>query len=395
MHFSAIVMDYVSKLTVFMRNGKEVDRIPLQTNDVDALARVIYFPPLSRLLLETHRGDMVTMRLPTPDDSVFRKDRPVIYLDQKDWSLLANVLHDPGRIRSFVERRSGERLISLVRDFKVILPMSFGHMVETSKWTNDEHRYRHALTLLEFSDGWQMRHPYDIRVHELRQTIQAFRHHEPNATLDVFTLAAGAMQPSHAGDVLASLASDLTPPDANVVRAITSLTSYASILLESEPTFPGPVTEWTQNNQAFTRLLAEQVNTSRDRKAVLAARFLDDLRPEILQAVFESGLGVHEFEPWLGELIKQDFSQMPSIGWFYATYVTKHRNRETKWFDNDLMDLMYPVTAAGYADYCVADKDKASLLLQAAKRRGQLLHVHTSIPSLLAVMDGDGIHAKT
>lgn len=48
-----------------------------------------------RLELETTLGDVVTVELPTQDNLAPISGRPVVYLDQRDWSALFKALYYP------------------------------------------------------------------------------------------------------------------------------------------------------------------------------------------------------------------------------------------------------------------------------------------------------------
>lgn len=157
-------------------------------NTSSAIVRLTYVPSINLLSLETDRGDTIEAELPTLQSSAPHGGRPVVYLDQKDWSLLADTLYEPERVHTDRERDAAEHLIALAREKKIILPMSIGHLGETAKWTNSERRYRLALTIAQLSRGWQMRHPLYIRRYELRQSLTTWFTQDPLPRLDVFTL---------------------------------------------------------------------------------------------------------------------------------------------------------------------------------------------------------------
>ena len=143
----------------------------------------------------TSRGDIVAVRTPPLLNESTQHERLVIYLDQKDWSLLAKAIHEPCSVEAHADRVSADRLITLARQDRVILPMSFGHMGETSKWTNADSRYHLALTVIELSRGWQLRHPIDVRQFELRRSMMNHLGKGPLPDFEPFTLEACAAEP--------------------------------------------------------------------------------------------------------------------------------------------------------------------------------------------------------
>lgn len=163
---ASTVMDRATSTAVINTYDDRVATFPLLPSPFDpnsCIVRFTHYPNAHRVVGETELGETIDAELPTLSNPAPREGRPVIYLDQKDWSLLTNVLYEPDRIRSTVERNAAERLITLVREQKVILPMALAHMGETSKWTNAARRYRLALTILDLSRGMadapSARHP--------------------------------------------------------------------------------------------------------------------------------------------------------------------------------------------------------------------------------------------
>lgn len=77
----------------------------------------------------------------------------MVYLGQRNWSLLASTQFEPERVRSEEERAAAVRLIVMARARKILLPMSFAHLAETAKWGDTDRRYRLALTVTQLSRG--------------------------------------------------------------------------------------------------------------------------------------------------------------------------------------------------------------------------------------------------
>lgn len=170
----SMVMDRAtSSAWIVMTDGTAV-RGPLEPSPFSPSSTIIrtrYVPSVNRLFMETNRGDTIETELPTLKSPAPRGGRPVVYLDQRDWSLLAKVLYEPERVRTDRERDAAAHLIALARARKIILPMSFAHLGETSKWSVTDRRYHLALTLTQLSRGWQMRYPIDVWQHELHETF--------------------------------------------------------------------------------------------------------------------------------------------------------------------------------------------------------------------------------
>lgn len=162
-------MDRATSTVTLVRSDKSEATLPLDDNPfhpASRIARLTHVRTADLLYLETVDGEDIFAELPRVDDLAPFRHRPVVYLDQKDWSTLANTIYQPTKVAKS-ERDAALRLIQWAQERKVILPMSAGHMSETCKWTNGEARYRLALTILQLSSGWQMRDPLEIRRNEL------------------------------------------------------------------------------------------------------------------------------------------------------------------------------------------------------------------------------------
>jgi hypothetical protein len=92
---------------------------PLEPNS--AILKLTYVPNANLFSLKTNRGDTIEAELPSFLDPERRDNRPVVYLDQRDWSLLAYALYEPAKILSIEERDAAEQLITLARERRIIL----------------------------------------------------------------------------------------------------------------------------------------------------------------------------------------------------------------------------------------------------------------------------------
>src|SRR5690606_5179566 len=86
------------------------------------------------------------------------------------WSALYKAQHVIGGIAP-KEQRAAEWLIEQAEKKRVILPLSAGHMSETSQWRNDGERYALAVQMLRLSAGWQLRDPLAVRQDELTASM--------------------------------------------------------------------------------------------------------------------------------------------------------------------------------------------------------------------------------
>lgn len=212
----ATVLDFETRRARIVRSDLKELNLPLDVPGLPSsnrISRVTYSPAINGLHCVTTFGDEILAELPSLDSSVPRGDRVVVYVDQKDWRTLRNVRYEPQRIESHAEREAAEALTGLVQSGRVILPLSSAHLMETTKWTTETLRYQVALTMLQLSRGWQMRHPLAIREGEVRAALTHHGQMRDLGVSNVFTLEPNA--------VLSPACRGIPPSSATACRAST------------------------------------------------------------------------------------------------------------------------------------------------------------------------------
>jgi hypothetical protein len=278
--------------------------------------------------------------------------RRVVYLDQNRWSAMAAWRHGLRPI-GLAEATAAERLAGLVADRKIVLPISAGHMVETGP-LYDDFRVALASTMLEFSRGWQVRHPVAIRGEELAASLKG---EKPIATgftsLDADVLFATPLREVDASRV--------PGPMAVVFARIVNLSSVYEVLIDREAL---PDTEGRQAAADWAKKFADlgdyvQSNGMSREQALRAATgmVLADLLPEIAALA-----PVDAVRPWLTKTIKTGLGEMPYLGRFAAVVFARLRQPTTRWTGNDLNDLNFLGCAAGYADVVVGERNTIGAL---------------------------------
>ena len=135
--------------------------------------------------LTTPGGESATIEIEPPGAAPQRAGRRVVYLDQGHWNTLTRRIWEPGS----VTRQDGvaaDKIIGWARDRRIILPLSSGHVIETTPLYGDKRR-RQALAMLDLSRGWYMRNPVHVRYGEIADVLS-------NAS-------AGAARPRRAGSL--------------------------------------------------------------------------------------------------------------------------------------------------------------------------------------------------
>ena len=388
-----MVMDRASSSARIILTDGRVVASPLDSSffgTTSTIIRTTYAPRSNQLSMVTDRGDPIEVELPTLQESVPRDNRPVVYLDQRDWSLLARALFEPQRLRSQSEQDAATYLITLARARKIILPMSFAHLGETSKWNDAEGRYHLALTVTQLSWGWQMRYPLDVWEYELQERLASRFRHVALPPLDVFTLEGCATQDKRTLKDLSPSWSELPDGIKYVSRAIICMSSYIDTILASESTPMTPIPEWVDAFQLITDELAKMASTPFQKRRVLRAMLLKDIQSQVIEAASRTGITANELENWIELYVDEDFHTMMCLGFWRLIYQDRHLDATYKWRSNDLTDMMYLTCAAGYADYILAERSLTSHLNQAAKRLDRQVKVYSRIGELVAALKGAG-----
>lgn len=304
------------------------------------------------------------------------KGRPVIYLDQNHWSALAAWRYGHRRVPAS-EAAAAEILLEKARDRQVVLPFSGSHLVETGPMYNERRTY-HASTLLEYSRGWQMLNPVEIRRHELQHALGVSQQ-EP--LLEAFNLDsdgvfATALRPPNASGLPAALSA--------AFQRLVNVSSIYSAIIDPQaiPDEGGRAMAeaWAQKfTDIGLRLRADQVSSENVRK-VAHANMLLDIGPEI-----ERLAEPEQVRAWVARS-DSDVSAMPYLARYRAVIFARFRNATSPWVGNDLLDLAYLCSAAGYADVVVGEKRTIGDLRNARDLpRGAALT--TSLSEALAVLE--------
>jgi hypothetical protein len=390
---SMVIDRATSRTWVIMTDGTAAwaPTAPSTFTPTSIIARTTYVPRANRLVVETVRGDTIEAELPTLKHPAPTHGRPVVYLDQKDWSRLADVLFDPERVQSISDRDAASYLIDLARSNKIILPMSFAHFTETSRWPNAERRPHLALTLTQLSRGWLMRHPIDVWQYEFRQTFASRYQQVTVPLLDVFTLDACSAQSQDTFQELEMSSAGFPKGVEYVGRATICLSSYIDAVLNSEPTPRSPIPEWVDGFQLITDELAKVPAPSSRKRKLLRFPLLKDVIPQVTDSIAQSGITQSEFEVWIETHFNRDVGAMNCFGLWNEVFQDKHLETTTKWRENDLIDMLFLTCAAGYADYLLCEASMWNLLRQAAKRLGRPIRVYSRITDLAADLKSEGL----
>ncbi len=345
---------------------------------------VEYRPWARRLLFFRTNGFGHTFEVGSSRNWSPIRERPVVYLDQNQWSTLSKAWSAPHRMRSDDEHIAAVALLRMSEAGKVILPMSAAHLSETAAWSNDAGRIALADTILSGSSGWQMRDPLEVRAAELRAVLSASAGLQNEAMPDVFTLAPyAALDVSTRTDTSASSSEGIPDEWMEVHSALLSSIVYTSCMLNREPTPRGDLSGWLERVQGFATWLAGETERTKHEKRRSAYVFVfSDAMKEVAQASFASGVSPEQMSAWTRRTWDKAWTDAPGVSHFREAMVDKLVSG-AKWEANDLTDLMYLCTAAAYADHVVGERRTIALLRQATRRLQSPVRLHTDLSSLV------------
>jgi hypothetical protein len=321
-------------------------------------------PPELTVGLPNGRHAVVELSDPRRSLEELRAGRPFVYLDQNHWSTIAAAREGRGSI-TVEQARAAEVLVGLVEDRRILLPVSGGHLVESTPLYGDR-RVALATTVLQLGRGWRMRNPLRVRAEEIARGVQGDR---PLAS-GVFAPDVSEIFPSETA-ASAALQGELDPLAvlSKVVPAILGI--YDAVVDRQAIPDEGGTAQaqaWAQKwADIAAKVHAGGEPASMVRRVAYASLILD-LPDALAEVAGVIGISVHE----VLDLLTADMdllSRMPFLAQMNQLLFARLRNAEQRWEANDLIDIMFLSCAAGYADVLVGERATIGYLRQARAPR--------------------------
>jgi hypothetical protein len=378
---------------VYMADGTTASmpvRRPMAGEDA-GIARVVCSFADHEVTLTTPGGECATMEIEPPGGTPQRAARRVVYLDQGHWNTLTRRIREPGSIA----RQDGvaaDKIIGWARDRRVILPLSSGHVIETTPLYGGKRR-RQALAMLDLSRGWHMRNPVHVRYDEIADVLSsasagALRHGRP----DVFTLDPGSI---YATTTAAGPPAPAGPAHYLVWlgERLTTIMAGFDLLTDPQPIPSEKATGWcdqlaaTGRNAEFRKLPAGR---RRDAARILA---LDDAIADapVTALIQRSGLPPDRVADTLVQGLRERTDTMPFLRLYADALGVRLLNPTTRWVPNDLVDMLYLACAAAYADGVAAERAAAQYLGTAWQGRPAACPVARTLGGLVSYLTDLGV----
>ncbi|MEV5107536.1 hypothetical protein ACFQ7G_19880 [Streptomyces massasporeus] len=384
-----VTLERGSDAVVLLRSDGKEARMPLGSSvfePTSLISRVSYSPTFEGLIAETLQGDSIVFELPRFDGADQRAGRLVVYLDQNKWRLVSDAIQGRPGVSAH-ERAAALRLAGWSEQRKIILPVSSGHLYETTKWSNSDGRYRLGLTILQFSRGWQLADPLQVWEDELRGTLCDAKARDEEFAQAV-TLAPNTLHsPTARGYVPAPSPADFPAELAFQHEALVSAVTQIDTMLDSELGQRGPDTGWAAANQRFSDELDSPGGDSQQKRKKIDARLVEDLRG-MVAAVSASAGSTKAQQNWEADSQPAlKLVPLPALGLLREMFHERHLNRGTKWEPNDVIDMVYLSCAAGYADFVVCERHMRESLARGVRRLGRKTQVYRNLAETVAAIE--------
>lgn len=311
------------------------------------VGRTDYDPERKEQTITFRWGEVATFEI----GPVERPHAPVVYLDQNQWVMLARHQWAPEKLPA-PHREGYARLATLARERAIVLPLSSAHAFESAR-KDGRQRRELATTMLQLSRGWQMRSPLKVRREELLFNVAEFG---DGATefrqRPVFTLDPDALFST-------SDYAEKDSPEADLHARLTWAPALAETLIEDQrdddEVARAKGERWATLYEGVATRMAE-ANPSPEEKWVPARMALMmDLTDELAAVAATVGPDRDVWGEWLGES-EDRFASMPAIARVQQVTHQRLSNPEYPWHVNDLSDTHFLASAAGYADFLLAEK---------------------------------------
>jgi hypothetical protein len=269
------------------------------TSDSAGIASMVYSFEDRALTITTPDSESATMQIESSADTTQDAGHLIVYLDQGHWSALARRIHDPGSFSDPDDAAAADKVIGWARDRRIVLPLSSGHVIETTPLYGAK-RKRLALTMLQMSHGWHMRNPVHIRRDEIASVLgsagaSAAGHHRP----EVFTLDVDSQYATFP----ATRPAPATLPEYMnwLCTRLAAVAAEFDLLTDAQRIASTKTTAWCEELAALGRDAVFQALPVARRRAAARARALADAAadPLVSELLQRSGLSPADTAPAL------------------------------------------------------------------------------------------------
>lgn len=368
---------------VYKKDGRcaEIDAGKHVSPTEITVRRSVYFLDSNKLVLEFTHGKPAIIEMHDIGRIQKVTSKPVLYLDQCHWSTIAKAIFEPSRI-SQEDKEAAGVIVRLALRNEIILPISSGHLVETTSLYNTT-RQNLAATMIRLSRGWQMRHPLNVRQQELLAVLTDRYGAGYPSDYKVFTLEPDAIKAIKYDPTKPPKRTKAASEIAMLIESLSSIIGTCDTLMDPERIDTELTTRWSDRYASVSQDLKNLGFTRARRRDVALGLAVVDVNEEIARASAAINMETMQLEEWITTHLIGDLKKMPFLGLYADVLDFRLSNFNTKWNPNDLIDMLYLTCAAAYADLVVAERGATNYLMQAWRQRPGRAPVVKSLPESL------------
>lgn len=338
----------------------------------------------------TTRNDLILTEGFNPASPPPLNGRPSVYLDQNRWRTVADVLHEPARVKDLSERRAAQDLIDLAGNGRIVLPLSTGHLIETAGLYGDR-RYEIGVAMAHLAGGWQIRNPIDLWKHEVDRSIRERLGRTENAPVQhPIVTEPGALFGS---DTSLGI-TDETPDMDKFMAMLTMPSVILDTLVDPERVPKNPSAKWVTHHAAITAQIHAEHLPKEQRRQLARRRYWNE-NIGYYTAAYRRLTNSTDFPMFSDSELARLFADSPMVGLVSELFIRRFIDHTSKWKRNDLVDMFHLSSAAAYADYVCAEAHTGTQLRDAQRALGRPETVFTTLPDLFNAIRSDGVRAES
>lgn len=279
------------------------------------------------LQITTPAGENVVIDIALPGRETRRSGQHVVYLDQGHWSAIARHLQDPAAL-STGDAAAADKLIDWANTGQIILPVSSGHVVETTPLYGPK-RQAVALAMLKLSRGWHMRSPVVVRSDEIMRVLEADGP-TAHACPEVFTLDPDTL---YVSGIAPPVPEDLPGYIGWLCQRLTSVAANFALLIDPERIPSEKNTGWCERLAEIGRNPDFRAMPTHRRRAAAQVEALSDAMAEVsvLTQLQRLARSAEQAAAALLEGLQEHHETMPFLRLFSDALGVRLFNPTTKW----------------------------------------------------------------
>lgn len=184
-------------------------------------------------------------------------------------------------------------------------------------------------------------------------------------------------------------------PDLDKFMAMLTMPSVIlDVLIDPERTPKDPLTTWVAHHAAITAQIHAEHLPKEQRRRLARRRYWNE-NIGYYAAAYRRLTRSTDFPTFSDAELARLFNVSPMVGLMSELFIRRFIDHMSKWERNDLVDMFYLSSAAGYADYVCAEAHTGLQLRSAQRALGRPATVFTTLNDLVTAMRRDGARADS